>query len=138
MKIIWRRIALLVVLSSICARGADKWGHLKSGMSALETVAVLGQSVRLLVQSSPLGNGFECWIYDRGAEVVFYGGVIAWTVPSNSTAPSSTGEHWQFNQASPGEVVLPFTSRQKYLHPAPEQPPVPPTATRTVFRFLPH
>ena len=55
----------------------EGWEQMKAGMNPVDTTSALG---------APLfknrGRGFELWIYDSGAEVVcFRGLVVAWTTP---------------------------------------------------------
>lgn len=60
-------------------------------MSKDETAAVLG---RPLLRTA--GKGFELWIYNHGAEVVFYAGpVFAWTAPTPipTAAPAHAKRH---------------------------------------------
>jgi hypothetical protein len=89
-------LAFVSLLTSGLAAGAGGWTHLKKGMTADETLAALG---RPLIQMA--GRGFEVWIYDSKAEVVFHQGpVIAWTVPT----PDPVSE------ARPIELDLPLGS----------------------------
>jgi hypothetical protein len=76
----------LLVLSALAPRtfalGSDGWSQLKRGMMPGETAAALGAP---LIRSA--SRGFELWIYDGHAEVVFFAGpVIAWTAPRGSVA----------------------------------------------------
>src|SRR5262245_49543351 len=73
----FRLMALLGCLWPAIAAGADGWSRLRSGMTPVETAATLGAP---LIRSG--GHGFELWVYDGHAEVVFYRGpVVAWTAP---------------------------------------------------------
>jgi hypothetical protein len=100
-------LALLSLLPPGTARGADGWAQLKLGMTAEQAMAVVG---------APLfrceGRGFELWIYDSRAEVVMYGGVIAWTAPAGSTASHGPAEVWEFYQATPNRVKDPVPLRR--------------------------
>lgn len=69
--------ACVLAGAAAAASPREKWTQLKSGMSAEETAAVIG---RPLIRTS--GRGYELWIYDSCAEVLFqHGPVAAWTVP---------------------------------------------------------
>lgn len=104
---------LLSLGSSIPALGADGWGQLKLGMTAEDAEAVLGAP---LIRNQ--GKGFEKWVYDGRAEVLFYGGVIAWTAPGATSAAHSPVEVWQFYQAIPDRPRDPIPLRL-----APPPPP---------------
>jgi hypothetical protein len=115
---------LLVVLCglgwSTPARGADGWERLKLGMTTEDAEAMLGAP---LIRNQ--GKGFEKWIYDGRAEVLFYGGVIAWTAPASSPAAHSPTEVWQFYQAIPNRPQDPIPLRLPILlsrPPAPAEP----------------
>ncbi|MBI2518568.1 MAG: hypothetical protein HYV95_16960 [Opitutae bacterium] len=75
-----RLVAALAFCGVLCfglAGGPDRWAQLRRGMSAADTAATLGAP---LVRTT--GHGFELWIYNSHAEVVFYKGpVMAWTEP---------------------------------------------------------
>jgi hypothetical protein len=73
--------AFLLSLSfAAAARAGSGWAQLKAGMSYAEAVTALGQP---LLRSK--GREFELWIYDRGAEVVYFRGtVVAWTAPNGA------------------------------------------------------
>lgn len=97
----WRHI-LLLLLSGATLPAAD-WSKLKLGMSALETSAILGEP---LMRTA--GQGFEVWIYDDQAEVVFYGPVVGWTTPRTIRLTISSHDVWSASSA-PGQSaqVLP-------------------------------
>jgi hypothetical protein len=99
--------AFLFLLLPGLARAADGWAQLKLGMTAEQAEAALG---------APLfrneGRGFELWIYDGRAEVVMYGGVIAWTAPATSTAARSSPQTWEFFQATPNRPRDPIPLRR--------------------------
>ena len=103
-------LAFFALLTPGFAAGASGWTHLKAGMTTVETLAALG---RPLIRMS--GRGFEVWIYDSKAEVVFHQGpVMAWTVPT----PNPVSE------ARPLELDLPLGSPTRlpfYQGPAPRQ-----------------
>ena len=76
----------VVVAFAVCAassRAAEGWSVLKSGMNQSDTVLALGDP--LLKNSA---RGFEVWLYDGGAEVLcFMGVVVAWTAPAGVKSP---------------------------------------------------
>ena len=83
-------------------RGANVWDHLKIGMTAEETAAVIGEP---LFRSA--GSGFELWIYDHHAEVVFFGSLIGWTTPAAGQAIGHAVDVWQSNHGdSTGPTFL--------------------------------
>jgi len=67
----------------VSAQAAPDWRQLREGMTMAEAVKFLGEP---LLRCH--ARGLERWIYDGAGEVIFYGGVRAWTVPSPS--PEST------------------------------------------------
>jgi len=103
-------VASLAVLLPFVAAGAETWERLKLGMTTDEASSVLGEP---LIRNE--GNGFTLWIYDNGSEVVFYGGVIAWTAPADRFAVRYAVERWQFFQAAPGQVRDPRPSKAVFL-----------------------
>src|SRR5450432_1350905 len=129
-RVILLRLLLLVAFQPALAGGADRWAQIKAGMSSADTVKMLGEP---LVRSQ--GKGFELWIYDRGAEVVFYGDIIAWTAPAGSAAPASANESWAFFQAAPDQIALPFPKPRTFL-PVPELASIR-TDSATKFRYVP-
>lgn len=93
-----RPISLSLVLITLCtptfAAGAKEWAKLKQGMTPDEAFATLGQP---LIRNS--NRGYEVWIYDSKAEVVFHQGpVMAWTIPTPNPA----------SEARPIEMDLPL------------------------------
>ena len=89
---IFRFVALLALLSSGLAAVGNGWARLRAGMSPVETAATLGTP---LIRSA--GRGFELWIYDGRAEVVFFGGpVIAWTAPAGTPGTDASQSNFQF------------------------------------------
>ena len=108
-----RNLFLLSVLlcqglsSPLC--GADGWTKLKLGMTVEDAEAALGAP---LIRNE--GRGFERWVYDGRAEVLFYGGVIAWTAPASTSTLSvyvqahAPVEVWQFYQAIPNRLRDPI------------------------------
>ena len=79
-------------------------------MSTDEAEVVLGQP--LLKTSS---RGFDLWIYDNNAEVLFFGGpLVGWTTPSDLKVAKRTVDVWQRQPGSPAypTIVLPrYTKR---------------------------
>lgn len=74
----YRLLLFLLLASPAWAVGRGGWDTLKVGMSALETSQALGSP---LIRN--VNKGFELWIYDGRAEVLFFRGpVVAWTPPS--------------------------------------------------------
>ena len=71
--------------------GAEGWAQLKVGMSVDEAMEALGDP---LMKTS--GRGFELWVYDNHAEVLFYGGpLVGWTTPSKGKAKGHAVDVWQ-------------------------------------------
>ena len=73
----------LLLLAAFCAlplvatAGAEGWAGLEVGMTPQKAAELLG---RPLMRTA--NRGYELWIYDSQAEVVFFGGpVIAWSPP---------------------------------------------------------
>lgn len=95
-------LAFLTLLSPATAIDLRGWSKLKVGMSPLQIASTL--SVPVLRSA---GRGFELWIYDERAEVVFYGGtVIAWTAPVPDPAVDVVQP--TFNGPVPPALYLPF------------------------------
>lgn len=70
-------VSLLAAAAAAGASPRERWTQLKAGMTAEETAAAIGKP---LIRTS--GRGYELWIYDSCAEVLFqHGPVAAWTVP---------------------------------------------------------
>lgn len=75
-------ISLSLVFLALCtpvfAASAKEWAKLKTDMTPDEALALLGHPLFRNVN-----RGYEVWIYDSKAEVVFHGGpVMAWTIPT--------------------------------------------------------
>lgn len=88
------RLLLLLLLSG-SATAAD-WSRMKFGLTAVETAACLGEP---LMRTS--GQGFEVWIYDAQAEVIFYGAVVGWTSPRTAQGRGQSYDVWQEAQTGP-------------------------------------
>lgn len=87
-------IVFAALVSSACAAPPKAWGQLKKGMTPDEALVLLGQPLMRNVN-----RGYELWIYDSKAEVVFHQGpVMAWTIPT----PNPVSE------ARPIEMDLPL------------------------------
>ncbi|HEY8994253.1 MAG TPA: hypothetical protein VIM71_06315, partial [Lacunisphaera sp.] len=77
------------------------WARLKIGMSAKETVSLLGDPV-----FRRQGRGFQTWTYDDGAEVLICGLVVGWTAPrSTTTLIAHTEDVWRNRPA--GDYLAP-------------------------------
>jgi hypothetical protein len=73
----------VVTLFAVSSHAAEGWAQLKSGMSRADTATALGDP---LLRN--IGRGFEVWLYDGGAEVLcFQGMVVAWTAPVGVESP---------------------------------------------------
>lgn len=78
LRIVLLCLAFAASAAQVFADTDKRWAQLRVGMSKDETAAVLG---RPLLRTA--GKGFELWIYNHGAEVVFHAGpVFAWTAPT--------------------------------------------------------
>lgn len=81
----------LLLTDSLSAAPQRQWAQLKVGISARQTITLLGQ---------PLfrrhGKGFETWTYDQGSEVLLYGGnaVVGWTAPASANLPERSRDIW--------------------------------------------
>jgi len=95
-------IALLPGLGE--CRAAEGWAKLRLGMTATQAALTLGEP---LVRTA--GQGFELWIYDRHAEVVFYGPLVGWTSPGTDARPGTAVDVWQTAtaQSEGGHFFLP-------------------------------
>lgn len=89
----WKRViactmlALCFVRVALAADKSDGWAKLKSGMTPTEAKSTLGEP---LIRTH--GRGFELWMYDSGAEVVcFLGVVVAWTGPEGKRTTEGRG-----------------------------------------------
>ena len=87
------RHGLLLLVVTGAARGADRWAQLRLGMTTNEAVSALGEP---LVRSA--GRGFELWIYDHDAEVLFFGDLVGWTTPGTGPSARHSADVWQANQ----------------------------------------
>ena len=85
-----RLLAFLLLCVPGFLSAADRWAQLKLGMTAEETVAALGEPLIRTV-----GRGFELWVYDDRAEVLFYGPVIGWTTPGVGPKAGEAHDIWQ-------------------------------------------
>ena len=93
-----RHLSFSVVFIALCtpvfAADAKVWAQLKTDMTPKEARALLGNP---LIRNA--NRGYEVWIYDSKAEVVFHQGpVMAWTIPT----PNPVSE------ARPIEMDLPL------------------------------
>ena len=81
----------LLLAGSLAAAPQRHWEQLKVGISARQTLTLLG---RPLLQCR--GKGFETWTYDQGAEVLLYGGnaVVGWTAPASANLPVRSLDVW--------------------------------------------
>lgn len=70
-------------LCGVDASGAEGWSVLRYGMNRSDTAIALGDPLLKNVS-----RGFEVWLYDGGAEVLcFMGLVVAWTAPNGVNSP---------------------------------------------------
>jgi hypothetical protein len=108
-------------LCGVDAGAAEGWSVLRSGMNRSDTTHALGDP--LLKNSA---RGFEVWLYDGGAEVLcFMGVVVAWTAPNGVNSPEgrqvdvrsffkSEGHPSHLKSAAPGaEAVLDLPERRQ-------------------------
>jgi|GEM_PF-4823879 len=79
-----------VLLASSLSAREPRWQELQIGHTAGQTVALLGEP---LLRSK--GRGFEKWTYDDGAEVIFHGALIGWTVPASLRAAARSDDIWK-------------------------------------------
>lgn len=87
-------LGLPLALAPVATRGAEAWKHLKLGMTADETVAVLGVP---LIRTA--GNGFELWTYDNGAEALLFGSLIGWTASGSANVAERSFDIWRARRA---------------------------------------
>lgn len=92
MRLLRSSLGLLLLLAAGAARAGDPWSRLAIGMSAEETLSALGEPLLKNV-----GKGFEIWIYDNHAEVLFFGNVIGWSTPGTGPLAKRTADVWQAN-----------------------------------------
>lgn len=87
--------ARLFLLSLLCLgslpAAPQPWTRLKVGMSAIETVSLLGHPI-----FHRQGHGFVTWTYDHGAEVLLQGdgAVVGWTAPASAGNPARSQDIW--------------------------------------------
>lgn len=79
----------LLLVGSVTA-APQPWARLKLGMSAEQTVVLLGSPIL-----RTRGHGFETWTYDHGAEVLIHGTVVGWTAPASARLLVRTQDVWQ-------------------------------------------
>lgn len=73
----------VVILLTATGHAEEGWSLLKSGMNRADTATTLGDPLL-----KNIGRGFEVWLYDGGAEVLcFQGMVVAWTAPAGVKSP---------------------------------------------------
>lgn len=101
------RVLVWSCLVAVPASAADKWTHLRAGMTRTEAVAVLGGEL-----AASRARDFEVAIYDNRAEVVYLRGqVVAWTAPSSSEAAPSPANTWEFAQTPRARNNVPSSRR---------------------------
>ena len=83
------RLAFLGLLLCGPLPAAESWTKMKLGMSAEQTVTLLGDPV---LRSR--GRGFETWTYDNGAEVLLHGTVVGWTAPVTAGLAKRSQDVW--------------------------------------------
>ena len=115
--------AIGLINQPVFARDPDGWNQLKLGMTSPEALEALGDP---LLKS--VGRGFELWIYDRHAEVLFYGGVgIGWTTPKSQKTGKRVADVWQYDQGwlqlppftfplAPRKTISPWRDLNAYRH----------------------
>ncbi len=92
----------LAFLTPSFAAETKGWTELKKGMTPNEALVALGKP---LIETK--GHGFDVWIYDSKAEVVFHQGpIMAWTIPT----PNPVSE------ARPIEMDLPLGTPKRLPH----------------------
>ncbi len=88
------RSCRFLLLSALFASGLPArelaWRELQLGHSPQQTVALIGEP---LLRSK--GRGFEKWTYDDGAEVLFHGTLVGWTVPAALRLPARSEDVWR-------------------------------------------
>lgn len=66
-----------VLGTTAMANTSEGWSQLKAGMNGPDAAIALGDPL-----FKNVARGFELWIYDRGAEAVYFRGLlVAWTAP---------------------------------------------------------
>ena len=95
-------LVFLVLCVPVFAATPKDWAKLKTDMTPDEALELLGEP---LIRNA--NRGFEVWIYDSKAEVVFHGGpVIAWTIPTPNP----------LSEARPIEMDLPLNPPKRLPH----------------------
>ena len=102
------------------------WTKLRLGMSFAQADLTLGEP---LIRTA--GQGFEIGIYDRNAEVVFYGPLVGWTSPGTDACPGAAVDVWQIATAQ-SEAGLFFPPARSTA-----RPPADPTARGPTVTFCP-
>jgi len=78
-------VALFLAIAGTSPAVVDAWAKLQPGMSRAKVTDAIGSP---LLRNA--ARGHELWIYDAGAEVVFFENrVTAWTPPKTLRAPAS-------------------------------------------------
>ena len=117
----------MLACTSSSTRAAEGWAQLKLGMTAAETVALLGAP---LIRTS--GNGFELWTYDKGAEVLLFGSLIGWTMAGAGDVAGRSFDIWRAKRG--GVVSASFWDTLPRAQPAPmgrpHATPEPPASER--------
>jgi hypothetical protein len=100
-------IAAMLSLSSP-AESAETWTLLRAGMNREVTTTTLGDPL-----FKNVARGFECWIYDGGAEVVCYRGlVVAWTTPLGVSNLAGRQLDLRAFQPQPAKVIAPRAAQK--------------------------
>ncbi|AOS45937.1 hypothetical protein Verru16b_03028 [Lacunisphaera limnophila] len=107
-----RLLALCLVVAGPLSAAPESWTGLKIGMSAEQTVTLLGSP---LLRSR--GHGFETWTYDAGAEVVIHGNVVGWTGPATTGSAARSTDIW--SQREPGRYYATLHTGLPAASPAP-------------------
>lgn len=95
-------IACFFIFAGSHLLAVEGWEQLKFGMSTEEAGEALGDP---LLKNR--GSGFELWIYDNGAEAVFYGGpLVAWTTPSTGKSTGQAVDIWQRKPGAEAPVFI--------------------------------
>ena len=126
----YRHITFTVIFVALSVQGfaasSKAWSKVKADMTQDEIVELLGQP---LIRNS--NRGFEVWIYDSKAEVVFnQGPVIAWTIPTPNP----------ISEARPIAMDLPLNTTKPLPYFTPKLRPKPAPGERaphpsTQFRY---
>ena len=85
-----RLLLLSPLLAAGLTAGEPGWKELQIGHTAAQTLTLLGEP---LLRSK--GRGFEKWTYDDGAEVLFHGALVGWTVPTSLRLPARSDDIWK-------------------------------------------